>query len=73
VRLEGVGCDACGFTSADESGIIARLLHRGSGLSETRPDRPDRTNEKDVLSITVDKSLYRIRLNATGYHIAWAR
>jgi hypothetical protein len=26
-----------------------------------------------VLYITVDKSLYRIRLNATGYHITWAR
>jgi gluconolactonase len=30
-------------------------------------------DEKDVLYITVDKSLYRIRLNATGYHIPWAR
>ena len=29
--------------------------------------------EKNVLYITVDKSLYRIRLNATGYHIPWAR
>jgi len=29
--------------------------------------------EKDVLYITVDRSLYRIRLNATGYHIPWAR
>jgi len=30
-------------------------------------------DEKNVLYITVDKSLYRIRLNATGYHIPWAR
>ena len=30
-------------------------------------------NDKNVLYITVDKSLYRIRLNATGYHIPWAR
>ena len=26
-----------------------------------------------MLYITVDKSLYRIRLNAKGYHIPWAR
>jgi sugar lactone lactonase YvrE len=30
-------------------------------------------DEKNVLYITVDQSLYRIRLNATGYHIPWAR
>jgi gluconolactonase len=30
-------------------------------------------DEKNVLYITVDKSLYRIRLNATGYHFPWAR
>jgi len=30
-------------------------------------------NDKNVLYITVDKSLYRIRLNATGYHIPWAK
>lgn len=29
--------------------------------------------ESNVLYITVDKSLYRIRLNATGYHIPWAK
>jgi gluconolactonase len=29
--------------------------------------------ECNVLYITVDKSLYRIRLNATGYHIPWER
>jgi gluconolactonase len=29
-------------------------------------------DEKSVLYITVDQSLYRIRLNATGYHILWA-
>lgn len=29
-------------------------------------------DDKNVLYITVDKSLYRIRLNATGYHIPWA-
>jgi gluconolactonase len=29
--------------------------------------------DKNVLYITVDQSLYRIRLNATGYHFAWAR
>jgi gluconolactonase len=28
---------------------------------------------KNVLYITIDKSLYRIRLNATGYHIPWAK
>ena len=28
---------------------------------------------RNVLYITVDRSLYRIRLNATGYHIPWAR
>ena len=28
---------------------------------------------KNVLYVTVDKSVYRIRLNATGYHIPWAR
>ncbi len=33
----------------------------------------DLDDEKDVLSITVDKSLCRIRLNATGYYIPWAR
>ena len=30
-------------------------------------------DDSNVLYITVDKSLYRIRLNATGYHIPWAR
>jgi gluconolactonase len=30
-------------------------------------------DEKNMLYITVDKSLYRIRLNANGYHIPWAR
>jgi gluconolactonase len=30
-------------------------------------------DDKNVLYITVDKSLYRIRLNATGYHIPWAK
>jgi gluconolactonase len=30
-------------------------------------------DEKNVLYITVDKSLYRIRLNATGFHIPWAK
>jgi gluconolactonase len=29
--------------------------------------------ESNVLYVTVDKSLYRIRLNATGYHIAAAK
>lgn len=29
--------------------------------------------ESDVLYITVDTSLYRIRLNATGYHIPWKK
>jgi gluconolactonase len=29
--------------------------------------------ESNVLYITVDKSLYRIRLNATGYHVAGVR
>ncbi|HEX7446103.1 MAG TPA: SMP-30/gluconolactonase/LRE family protein [Pirellulales bacterium] len=28
-------------------------------------------DERNVLYITVDKSLYRIRLNAEGYHIPW--
>jgi hypothetical protein len=30
-------------------------------------------DEKNVLYITVDQSLYRIRLNATGYHILCVR
>lgn len=30
-------------------------------------------DESNVLYITVDKSLYRIRLNAEGYHIPWRR
>ena len=30
-------------------------------------------DDKNVLYITVDKSLYRIRLNSTGYHIPWAQ
>jgi len=30
-------------------------------------------DDRNVLYITVDKSLYRIRLNATGYHIPWAK
>ncbi len=29
--------------------------------------------DKNMLYLTVDKSLYRIRLNATGYHIPWAK
>ncbi|HEX5443271.1 MAG TPA: SMP-30/gluconolactonase/LRE family protein [Pirellulales bacterium] len=28
-------------------------------------------DERNVLYITVDKSLYRVRLNAEGYHIPW--
>jgi gluconolactonase len=30
-------------------------------------------DDANVLYITVDQSLYRIRLNATGYHIPWAK
>jgi gluconolactonase len=30
-------------------------------------------DDRSVLYITVDKSLYRIRTRATGYHIPWAR
>ena len=30
-------------------------------------------DQKNVLYLTIDKSLYRIRLNATGYHIPWDR
>lgn len=30
-------------------------------------------DESNVLYITVDTSLYRIRLNATGYHIPWKK
>src|SRR5262249_62383480 len=30
-------------------------------------------DDRNMLYITVDKSLYRIRLNATGYHVPWAR
>jgi gluconolactonase len=30
-------------------------------------------DDKNMLYVTVDKSLYRIRLNATGYHIPWAK
>jgi gluconolactonase len=29
--------------------------------------------EKQVLYLTVDRSLYRIRLNAEGFHIPWER
>ncbi len=28
---------------------------------------------KNVLYVTIDKSLYRIKLNATGYHIPWGQ
>ncbi|HWB13064.1 MAG TPA: SMP-30/gluconolactonase/LRE family protein [Pirellulales bacterium] len=30
-------------------------------------------DESDVLYVTVDMSLYRIRLNATGFHIPWEK
>ncbi|MBI3465982.1 MAG: SMP-30/gluconolactonase/LRE family protein [Planctomycetes bacterium] len=30
-------------------------------------------DERSTLYLTVDKSLYRVRLNAEGYHIPWAR
>jgi gluconolactonase len=30
-------------------------------------------DERNILYITVDTSLYRIRLSATGYHIPWTR
>lgn len=29
--------------------------------------------DKHTLYVTVDKSLYRIALNAEGYHIPWAK
>ena len=29
--------------------------------------------EKNVLYLTVDRSLYRIRLNAEGFHIPWEK
>ena len=29
--------------------------------------------ERNVLYVTIDKSLHRVRLNAEGYHIPWAR
>jgi gluconolactonase len=30
-------------------------------------------DERTTLYVTVDKSLYRVRLNAEGYHLAWAK
>ena len=49
--------------------------HTGAGDPVGLPSNCDFGigDEKNVLYLTVDKSVFRIKLNATGYHIPWAK
>ena len=69
-----------GILVIDPDGKEAGFIKTGEPQQGTREPVGNPSNvdfgigdDKNVLYITVDKSLYRIRLNATGYHIPWAR
>ena len=50
------------------------MPHDGTRESASNPSHVDFSigDDLDLLYVTVDKSRYRIRLNATGDHIPWA-
>jgi gluconolactonase len=69
-----------GVLVIDPAGKEVDFIKTGEPQEGTREPSGNPSNvdfgiggEKDVLYITVDKSLYRIRLNATGYHIPRAK
>ena len=80
-RFEGKRFNACNDLCIDEKvGKEVAFIKTGEPQSVTtapvgNPSNVDFGNGDDnnMLYITVDKTLYRIRLNATGYHIPWAR
>jgi gluconolactonase len=69
-----------GILVLDPSGKEVGFIKTGDSQEGAREPSGNPSNvdfgigdEKNMLYITVDKSLYRIRLNATGYHIPWAK
>ena len=69
-----------GVLILDPTGKEVGFIKTGEPQSEAREPSGNPSNvdfgigdDKNLLYITVDKSLYRIRLNATGYHIPWAK
>ena len=69
-----------GVLVIDPAGKEVAFIKTGESGQDARESSGNPSNvdfgigdEKDVLYITVDTSLYRIRLNATGYHIPWAK
>lgn len=69
-----------GILVVDPTGREVAFIKTGEPQRGTREPKGNPSNcdfgtgdEKNVLYLTVDTSLYRIKLNATGYHIPWAR
>ncbi len=69
-----------GILVIDPTGKEVAFIKTGTSQAGAREPTGNPSNcdfgigdEKNMLYITVDKSLYRIRLNATGYHIPWAK
>ena len=69
-----------GVLIVDSNGKELGFIKTGEPQEGTREPSGNPSNvdfgigdDKNMLYITVDKSLYRIRLNATGYHIPWAK
>lgn len=67
-----------GILVLDPSGREVAFIKTGEPQEGAREPSGNPSNvdfgvgdQKNVLYITVDKSLYRIPLNATGYHIPW--
>lgn len=68
-----------GILILEPSGREVGFIRTGEPQKGTREPKGNPSNcdfgigdEKNVLYVTVDKSLYRIPLNATGYHIPWS-
>lgn len=69
-----------GVLVLDPSGKEVAFIKTGEPQPGTHAPKGNPSNvdfgigdDANLLYITVDTSLYRIRLNATGYHIPWAR
>lgn len=69
-----------GILTLDPSGKEVAFIKTGKPQKGEREPSGNPSNcdfgigdDKNLLYVTVDKSLYRIRLNATGYHIPWAK
>src|SRR5262249_62291509 len=78
-------CRACrnpsrpGVLVIDPAGKEVAFIKTGESQHNAREPVGNPSNvdfgigdDRNMLYITVDRSLYRIRLNAVGYHIPWA-